>query len=60
MGDHMLASNAPAAGDHADRVLALFDGKADGWPGKYAADGRLAGRLIQLAGAVLDLTERGR
>ena len=56
MGDRRVASNAPAASDHADPVLTLFDGKAVGWPGKYAAGGRLAGRLTQLAEAVLDLT----
>jgi SAM-dependent methyltransferase len=33
-------------------VQALFDNKAPGWPGKYAADGRLAGRLAELAAAV--------
>jgi SAM-dependent methyltransferase len=55
MGDSALAPNASSAGDHADPVLTLFDGKAAGWPGKYAAGGRLAGRLTQLAKAVLDL-----
>jgi ubiquinone/menaquinone biosynthesis C-methylase UbiE len=45
--------------DHGDRVRALFDAKAGGWPGKYGPDGRLAGRLTQLAGAVLDLTAAG-
>lgn len=59
MGDRAPAANAPAASDHADQVLTLFDGKAAGWPGKYAADGRLACRLIQLADAVLDLTMAG-
>jgi SAM-dependent methyltransferase len=59
MGDRALASNAPAASDHADPVLTLFDGKAAGWPGKYAAGGRLAGRLTRLAEAVLDLTAAG-
>jgi SAM-dependent methyltransferase len=59
MGDRALGSNAPAAGDHADPVLTLFDAKAAGWPGKYAAGGRLAGRLTQLAEAVLDLTAAG-
>jgi SAM-dependent methyltransferase len=59
MGDRALASNGPGAGDHADAVLTLFEGKADGWPGKYEQDGRLAGRLIQLAAAVSDLTEAG-
>jgi SAM-dependent methyltransferase len=56
MGDRALASNARAVSDQADPVLTLFDGKAAGWPGKYAAGGRLAGRLTQLATAVLDLT----
>jgi ubiquinone/menaquinone biosynthesis C-methylase UbiE len=41
-----------AADGHADRVRLLFDGKAVRWPDKYAPDGRLAGRLAQLAGAV--------
>ncbi len=50
MGDRPLASNAAAASDHADPVRALFDAKAAGWPGKYAAGGRLAGRLTQFAG----------
>jgi SAM-dependent methyltransferase len=59
MGDRALASNGPGAGDQADAVLTLFDGKADGWPGKYEPAGRLAGRLNQLADAVLDLTEVG-
>jgi SAM-dependent methyltransferase len=45
--------------DHGDPVQALFDAKAGGWPGKYVPDGRLAGRLTQLAGAVLDLTAAG-
>ena len=40
-------------------MLTLFDAKAAGWPGKYAPDGRLAGRLTQLADAVLDLTAAG-
>ena len=59
MGDRALAPNGPGAGDHAHAVLTLFDGKADSWPGKYEPDGRLAGRLIQLADAVLDLTAAG-
>lgn len=46
-------------GAHADQVRALFDTKAPGWPGKYGPDGRLAGRLAQLAGAVLELTAAG-
>jgi SAM-dependent methyltransferase len=46
-------------GDRADLVRTLFDTKAAGWPGKYTADGRLAGRLAQLAGAVLGLTAEG-
>lgn len=43
----------------ADQVRTLFDTKAAGWPGKYAADGRLAGRLAQLAGAVGNLVAPG-
>jgi SAM-dependent methyltransferase len=43
-----------AAGDHAELVRTLFDTKAAGWPAKYAADGRLAGRLNQLARVVGD------
>jgi SAM-dependent methyltransferase len=42
-------------GTGTDQVLALFDTRAAGWPGKYAADGRLAGRLTWFADAVLDL-----
>jgi SAM-dependent methyltransferase len=45
--------------DHVERVRTLFDTKAAGWPGKYAADGRLAGRLSRLAGAARDLTAAG-
>jgi len=35
-----------------DLVQTLFDSKAAGWSAKYAPDGRLTGRLAQLAGAV--------
>ena len=35
----------------ADQVRTLFDAKSAGWPQKYAAEGRLVGRLAQLAGA---------
>jgi SAM-dependent methyltransferase len=35
----------------ADQVRTLFDTKSAGWPQKYAAEGRLVGRLAQLAGA---------
>jgi SAM-dependent methyltransferase len=45
--------------DHVDQVRTLFDSKAVGWPGKYATDGRLAGRLAQLAGAAGDLVAAG-
>jgi SAM-dependent methyltransferase len=54
-----LAPGAPVAAGHLDQVRALFDTKAAGWPGKYAPDGRLAGRLTLLAEAVLDLTLAG-
>jgi SAM-dependent methyltransferase len=52
---------APGHADtvHADRVRALFDAKAARWPAKYAADGRLAGRLVQLARAVSELAVPG-
>jgi SAM-dependent methyltransferase len=43
----------------ADQVRTLFDTKAAGWPGKYAADGRLVGRLAQFAGAVRGLVTTG-
>jgi SAM-dependent methyltransferase len=45
--------------DHVDHVRTLFDTKSAGWPEKYAADGRLAGRLAQLAGAAGDLVAAG-
>ena len=48
-----------AATVHADRVQALFDAKAGRWPAKYAADGRLAGRLVQLTRAVSELAVPG-
>lgn len=35
-----------------DQVLRLFDVKAATWPSKYAADGRLTGRLTELVAAV--------
>jgi SAM-dependent methyltransferase len=54
-----LAPSAPVAAGHLDQVQTLFDTKAAGWPGKYAPDGRLAGRLALLAAAVLDLTVAG-
>lgn len=40
------------AADAAVQVRQLFDAKAAAWPSKYAPDGRLAGRLAHLAGAV--------
>jgi SAM-dependent methyltransferase len=39
-------------GDTANQVLRMFDAKAATWPKKYAPDGRLVGRLTQLAGAI--------
>lgn len=44
---------------HEDRVRALFDSKAAGWPGKYADGGRLAGRLSELAVAAAALAVPG-
>jgi SAM-dependent methyltransferase len=43
----------------ADQVRTLFDAKSVGWPEKYAADGRLVGRLAQLAGATGGLVAAG-
>jgi SAM-dependent methyltransferase len=40
-------------------VQALFDAKAARWPAKYVAGGPLAGRLVQLAGAVGELVRPG-
>ncbi|MGH3202266.1 MAG: class I SAM-dependent methyltransferase [Streptosporangiaceae bacterium] len=37
---------------HSQQVRQLFDAKAGGWQAKYAPDGRLTGRLNQLADAV--------
>jgi SAM-dependent methyltransferase len=59
MGDGAATRIAPAGAGHADQVRSLFDAKADGWPGKYAAGGRLAGRLTGLAAAVRDLAVPG-
>jgi SAM-dependent methyltransferase len=52
---------APGHADtaHTDRVRALFDAKAACWPAKYAAGGRLAGRLLQLDRAVGELAPPG-
>jgi SAM-dependent methyltransferase len=59
MGDGAVNRSAPSPGGHTEQVRSLFDSKAPGWPGKYATDGRLAGRLTQLAAAVRVLTESG-
>lgn len=59
MADGAAARAARAAGDHAERVRTLFNSKAAAWPAKYAADGRLTGRLAQLAAAVRDLAVPG-
>lgn len=66
MSDSGAAVPAPAAGcpvtvvgGHADAVRALFDAKAAGWPGKYAPDGRLTGRLSQFADAAGELVAAG-
>ncbi len=59
MSDATVTRSATPAAGHADQVRSLFDGKAAGWPGKYAADGRLAGRLTQLAAAVRDHAAAG-
>ena len=54
-----MTEHATAPRLHADRVRALFDAKAAGWPAKYAAGGRLAGRLVQMARAVGELAPPG-
>jgi 2-polyprenyl-6-hydroxyphenyl methylase/3-demethylubiquinone-9 3-methyltransferase len=54
-----MNDGAQAASLQVDQVRALFETKATSWPAKYAPDGRLAGRLIELADAVLDLTVAG-
>jgi SAM-dependent methyltransferase len=59
MGDGAATRSAPPLAGHTEQVRSLFDSKAAGWPGKYAADGRLAGRLTQLAAAVRMLTAPG-
>jgi SAM-dependent methyltransferase len=43
---------ADGTSDVAVQVRQLFDAKAAAWPSKYAPDGRLAGRLTRLAGAI--------
>ena len=43
---------AEQAVDYAQQVQLLFDAKAGSWAAKYAPDGRLAGRLTQLADAI--------
>jgi SAM-dependent methyltransferase len=55
MGERGLNAGAPAVGGHPDQVRALFDRKSAGWPDKYAANGPLAGRLLQFRAAARDL-----
>ena len=43
---------AEQALDHMQQVQLLFDAKAGNWAAKYTPDGRLAGRLTQLADAL--------
>ncbi len=59
MGDGAAAGRALAQAGHTEQVRSLFDSKAAGWPGKYAADGRLAGRLTRLSATVRVLTAPG-
>jgi SAM-dependent methyltransferase len=59
MTDRAQVCGTSPARDHTDQVRDLFDAKATGWPGKYAPEGRLAGRLTQFAHAVSDLTAAG-
>jgi len=48
----MVVAVADRAADVTVQVRQLFDAKAAAWPSKYTPDGRLAGRLASLAGAV--------
>lgn len=64
MTDGGLAASLPdasaaAVGGHTGQVRALFDAKAAGWPGKYAPDGPLVGRLSQFADAAGELVPAG-
>jgi SAM-dependent methyltransferase len=65
MSDRAATAPARALGagarsaSHATGVQALFDRKAAQWPDKYAAGGRLAGRLDQFAAAVAELAAAG-
>jgi 2-polyprenyl-3-methyl-5-hydroxy-6-metoxy-1,4-benzoquinol methylase len=59
MSEQTAARAARAATGHADRVRTLFDAKAACWPDKYAAGGRLTGRLAQLTRAVSELVVPG-
>jgi SAM-dependent methyltransferase len=52
MAAERSALQSAPPGGHQDRVRALFDSKASGWPGKYAPAGRLAGRLARLDAAL--------
>jgi SAM-dependent methyltransferase len=47
------------AAESAERVARLFDAKAPTWPAKYAPAGRLADRLVRLAGAAGEHTRPG-
>lgn len=49
----------PGEPGHEERVRALFDGKAAGWPGKYVAGGPLAGRLSLFTAAAHELVVPG-
>jgi SAM-dependent methyltransferase len=53
------AAALPSRAGHEEQVRALFDSKAAGWPGKYAAGGPLAGRLSLLTAAARELVVPG-
>jgi SAM-dependent methyltransferase len=59
MGERRLSTAARTTDGHPDQVRALFDRKSAGWPAKYAANGPLAGRLLQFRTAALDLAAPG-
>lgn len=56
----LVRGRAACPATHAKRMRAHFDGKAASWPGKYAPDGRLAGRLSHLNAAFGDHVAAGR
>ena len=59
MRNRTTASPLPFPAGHEEQVRALFDSKAAGWPGKYAAGGPLTGRLSLFTAAARELVVPG-